>query len=98
MPGCSAMPGCPALPGCSALPRCPALPKSKKTPLCISGAARYTLTAYAGLIQIGCKRHTISEWEQVFEKRRYHNEAESSKAYAIYRQMFEFAREWLKDW
>ena len=70
----------------------------KKPVLCISGAAQFTLTAYADLISIGCKLHNVKEWEKVFAHKHYLDEAKSPEAYEIYRTMFEFAREWLKGW
>ena len=71
--------------------------KVTKNPLNIIGAARFPLTAYAQFVQIGCKLHTVEEWDDIFRDSKYIDLAESEEAYQTYRRTFEFAKEWLKS-
>ena len=66
-------------------------------PLFIHGVSVYPLTAYSGtkgekMVKIGCKLHTLAEWDVIFAANTYRNLLDTDEQYDAHRRAFEFAK------
>ena len=55
--------------------------------------ANFNLTYYCDFIQIGCKLHTIKEWEKIFKKKEYLKLAIGEDDYKKYELAFKFIKQ-----
>ena len=66
-------------------------------PLFIHGVSVYPLMAYSGtkgekMVKIGCKLHTVAEWDAIFTANIYRDLLKTDDQYDAHRRAFEFAK------
>jgi hypothetical protein len=59
-------------------------------------ACQYNVTAYCNFVQIGCKLHTIAEWEKIFAFGTYSNLCKNEEEYRLCEQAFKLCKQALE--
>lgn len=60
-------------------------------------ACEFNVTAYNNFVQIGCKLHTIDEWQEIFAAGAYQSLCTSVASYKRCQQVFEFFAQLLEE-